>query len=152
MIKAQTMSMFNFDGQIVAGVLQTQQAGEVFRGILENRAAMKAEEMQQQQAFADQQRYAGLIAKYNNLADRYNGVLADNKKVDAAYAEAIAEKDGQITQLAAGNEKLAAEKEEFRRIGCETCDKLSDALDEIKRLKIKAGELQPDERNPDTEL
>jgi chromosome segregation ATPase len=149
MIKAQTMSMFNFDGQIVAGVLQTQQAGEVFRGILENRAAMKAEEMQQQQLSANQQRHAGLVAKYNNLADRYNGVLADNKKVDAAYAEALAEKDRQIARLTAEGERLASEKEEFRRIGYETCDKLSNALDEIKRLKIKAGELQPDERKSD---
>jgi hypothetical protein len=152
MIKAQTMSMFNFDGQIVAGVLQTQQAGEVFRGILESRAAMKAEEMQQQQAFANQQRHAGLVAKYNNLADRYNGVLADNKKVDAAYAEVLAEKDRQIAELAAEKVQLSAEKEESRRSASEGWSKHHDALVEIERLKIKAGELQPDERKPDTEL
>lgn len=146
------MSMFNFDGQIVAGVLQTQQAGEVFRGILENRAAMKAEEMQQQQLSANQQRYAGLVAKYNNLADRYNGVLADNKKVDAAYAEALAEKDRQIARLTAEKVDLATEREESRRSAFEGWGKLLDALDEIKRLKIKAGELPPDEPKSDGDL
>jgi hypothetical protein len=148
-IKAQTM--FNFDGQLVATSLAIQDAGEFCRSFIRDRAAVTAAELQQD-LIAVHQRYGRLVGRYNNLADRYNGVLADNKRVDAAHADAIAERDGRITQLAAENEKLAAEKEEFRRIGYETCNNLSNALDEIKRLKIKAGELQPDERKPDADL
>ena len=144
--------MLNIDGQLVASALLNQQAGDVFNGILQHRREMKAEEMQQQQVFADQQRYAWLVAKYNNLADRYNGVLADNKKVDAAYADALAEKDRQIARLTAEKADFAAEKEEFRLIGYETCGKLSYALEEIQRLKIKAGELSPPELKPDADL
>jgi hypothetical protein len=146
------MSMFNFDGQLVAGVLQTQQAGEVFRGILDQRRQMKAEELQQQQLFADQQRYAWLVAKYNDLADRYNGVLTDNKQVDAAHASVLLEKNRQIAQLTAEKERLAAEREESRRSAYEGWTKLTRALEEIERLQIKAGELAPDERKPDVDL
>ncbi|GLR66567.1 hypothetical protein GCM10010909_12470 [Acidocella aquatica] len=144
--------MFNLDGQLVAGQLSNMYTGDVFIDILRSRREMKAEEMQQQQLFAVQQRYAWLVAKYNNLADRYNGVLADNKKVDAAYADALAEKDRQIARLTAEKADLAAEKEEFRHIGYETCGKLSYALEEIQRLKIKAGELSPPELKPDADL
>jgi len=144
--------MFNLDGQLVAGQLSNMYTGDVFIDILRSRREMKAEEMQQQQLFADQHRYALLVAKYNNLADRYNGVLADNKRVDAAYTDALAEKDGQIAELKIENKDLAAEKEEVRLIGYETCGKLSYALEEIQRLKIKAGELSPPELKPDADL
>ena len=136
------MSMFNFDGQLVAGVLLDQQAGEVAREILDARNTTKVAQAWQQQLFALQQNYARLVTKYNNLADRYNGVLADNKRVEAAHAEAIADKDRRIAQL-------AAEKEDFRRIGYDTCTKLGEALDEIERLRIEAGELPPKEPLPD---
>jgi hypothetical protein len=127
-------------------------ASDVFVDILRSRREMKAADMQQQQQFADQQHYARLVAKYNNLAERYNGVLADNKTVDAAYADALAEKDRQIAELKIENKNLAGEKEESRRSAFEGWGKLLDALDEIKRLKIKAGELPPDERKPDGDL
>jgi hypothetical protein len=144
--------MFNFDGQLVADALFIQRMGDTLQGVRDHRAAIKAEEMQQLQLFADEQRYAWLVAQYNNLADRYNGVLADNKKVDAAYADALAEKDRQIARLMAEKADLAAEKEEFRLIGYETCGKLSYALEEIQRLKIKAGELSPPKLKPDADL
>ena len=136
------MSMFNFDGQLVAGVLLDQQAGEVAREILDARNTTKVAQAWQQQLFVLQQNYARLVTKYNNLADRYNGVLADNKRVDAAHVEAIAEKDRRIAQL-------VAEKEEFRRIGYDSSTKLGEALDEIERLKIRAGDLPPKEPIPE---
>ena len=131
-------SMFNFDGQIVAGVIQTQQTGEVFRSILDSRRARKAEDIQE--VFALQQHYAQLLARYNNLVNQYNGVLAENKRVDAAHTAKIAEKDERIAEL-------TAEKEESRKSAYEAWSKHWEALDEIERLKIKAGELPPDESN-----
>jgi dsDNA-specific endonuclease/ATPase MutS2 len=101
------MSMLNMDGQLVASALLNQQSGDVFNGILQHRREMRAAEMQQQQQSADQQHYARLVSKYNNLADRYNDVLADNKKVDAAYAAALAEKDRQIAELEGKNSDVS---------------------------------------------
>lgn len=74
------MSMLNIDGQLVASALLNQQSGDVFNGILQHRREMRAAEMQQQQQFADQQHYARLVSKYNNLADRFNEVLAENRE------------------------------------------------------------------------
>jgi len=134
-------SMFNFDGQIVAGVIQTQQTGEVFRSILDSRRARKADDIQE--VFALQQHYAQLLARYNNLLNQYNDVLAENKRVDAAHAAKIADKDLR-------NAQLAQENEEFRRIGLQAYEQLDEAEKEIRRLKIKAGELPPDESNPNS--
>jgi len=144
--------MLNIDGQLIASALLNQQAGDVFSDILKHRSEMKAAEMQQQQHFADQQSYARLVAQYNILADRYNVMIADNKRVDAAYAAALAEKDRLLAQLAADNGRLAAEKEESRKSAAEGWSKHHDALVEIERLKLKCGELVPDERNPDADL
>jgi chromosome segregation ATPase len=143
-IKAQTMSMFNFDGQLVAGVLQAQQSGEIFRDILQNRREMKAADLAQSQLFVLQQHYDQLVARYNSLADRHNTVLADNKRIDAAHADALAEKDRQIAQLQAEKAHIAAEREDFRRIGQTAYRQLDAAEDEVRRLKIKSGELPPD--------
>ena len=151
-IKAQKMSMLNIDGQLVASALLNQQAGDVFNGILQHRGEMKAAEMQQQQQFADQQSYARLVAQYNMLADRYNFMLADNRRVDAAYSAALAEKDRLFAELAADNSQLAAEKEECRQSASDGWAKHHDALVEIERLKLKCGELLPDERKPDADL
>jgi hypothetical protein len=146
------MSMLNIDGQLVASALLNQQAGDVFNDILKHRSEMKAAEMQQQQHFADQQSYARLVAQYNLLADRYNVMIADNKRVDAAYAATLAEKDRLLAQLAADNGRLAAEKEESRKSAAEGWSKHHDALVEMERLKLKCGELLPDERKPDADL
>jgi hypothetical protein len=142
------MSMLNIDGQLVASALLQQQTGDVLTEILQHRREMKAADLLHQQQYADQQRYAWLVAKYNDLADRYNRVLADNKRVDAAHAQTLAEKDRQIAQLMAENERLAADREESRRSACEGWSKHHDALVEIERLKIKSGEKLPDEPNP----
>jgi hypothetical protein len=142
------MSMLNLDGQLVASALLQQQTGDVITEILQHRREMKAADLLHQQQYADQQRYAWLVAKYNDLADRYNRVLADNKHVDAAHAQALAEKDQQIARLAAENERLIAAREESRRSAYEGWTKLTRALEEIERLKIKSGEKLPDEPNP----
>ena len=134
-------SMFNFDGQIVAGVIQTQQTGEVFRSILDSRRARKADDIQE--VFALQQHYAQLLARYNNLVNQYNDVLAENKRIDASHAAMIADK-------ARRNAQLAEENEDFRRIGLKAYEQLDEAEKEIRRLKIKAGELPPDESNPNS--
>ncbi len=138
------MSMFNFDGQLVAGVLQAQQSGEIFRDILQNRREMKAADLAQSQLFVLQQHYDQLVARYNSLADRHNTVLADNKRIDAAHADALAEKDRQIAQLQAEKAHIAAEREVFRRIGQTAYRQLDAAEEEVRRLKIKSGELPPD--------
>ena len=132
--------MFNFDGQLVADALFIQRMGDTLQGIRDHRAAMRAVDLQED-LLSVIGRYNQLHARFNGLVGRYNDVLADNKRVDASHSQALAEKDRQIAQL-------VAEKEEFRLIGSETCDKLSIALDEIRRLKLKAGELSPDERRP----
>ncbi len=142
------MSMLNLDGQLVVSALLNQQAGDLARELLQHRRDMKAVDLIHQQQYADQHRYAWLVAKYNDLADRYNRVLADNKRVDAANASAFAEKDRRIAQLVAENARLAAEQEESRRSAYEGWSKHWEALDEIQRLKIKAGEQLPDEPNP----
>lgn len=143
--------MFNFDGQLVANALAIQDAGEFCRSFIRDRAAISAAELQQE-LLAFHQRYGQLVGRYNDLADRYNRVLADNKRVNSANANAIAEKDRQIVQLAAENERLAAEREESRRSAYEGWGKHWEALDEIERLKIKAGEISPDERKSDGDL
>ncbi|OYV51268.1 MAG: hypothetical protein B7Z77_04185 [Acidocella sp. 20-58-15] len=143
--------MFNFDGQLVANSLAIQDAGEFCRSFIRDRAAISAAELQQE-LLALHQRYGQLVGRYNNLADRYNGIVAGNKRVDAAHASTIAEKDRRITQLTAENERLAAEKEESRRSAYEAWTKHWEALDEIERLKIKAGEIAPDERKSDGDL
>ena len=137
------MSMLNLDGQLVASALLQQQAADVFTEILQHRRDLKAEDLLHQQQFADQQRYAWLVAKYNDLADRYNRVLADNKRVDEAHAAMIADKDRR-------NAQLTEENEDFRRIGLKAYEQLDEAEKEIRRLKIKAGELPPDESNPNS--
>ena len=137
--------MFNFDGQLVADAVFIQRMGDTLQGIRDRRAAVKVEEMQQVLLFANKQRYALLVTKYNDLVDRYNGIIADNKRMDAAYSEVIAEKDRQISQLIEEKAELAAESEESRLSAQEGWDKHHDALVEIERLKIKAGELPPDE-------
>jgi hypothetical protein len=137
------MSMLNLDGQLVATALLQQQAADVFTEILQHRRDLKAEDLLHQQQFADQQRYAWLVAKYNDLADRYNRVLADNKRLDEAHAAMIADKDRR-------NAQLAKENEEFRRIGLQAYQELDEAEKEIRRLKIKAGESPPDESNPNS--
>ena len=141
------MSMFNFDGQIVASAIYAQQAGELFGDILrsrrENQNAFTAAQLQDAY-FALRQHYDQLVARYNGLADRHNAVLADNKRVDATHAEAIAEKDRQIAQLQAEKAHIAAEREDFRRIGQTAYRQLDAAEDEVRRLKIKSGELPPD--------
>jgi uncharacterized protein YdcH (DUF465 family) len=146
------MSMLNIDGQLVASALLNQQSGDVFNGILQHRREMRAAEMQQQQQFADQQHYARLVAKYNNLADRFNEVLAENKRIDSAYADAIAEINRRIARLTAENAQLVEEKEETRKSAYEGWTKHGDALIEIERLKIKAGESQPPELKPITDF
>jgi dsDNA-specific endonuclease/ATPase MutS2 len=139
------MSMLNIDGQLVASALLNQQSGDVFNGILQHRREMRAAEMQQQQQFADQQHYARLVAKYNNLADRYNHVLADNKRVDAAYAEALAEKDRQIARLTAENAQLAEDyrfANESRERGWAAVTWIKEGLE---RNKIEIGDAWPPE-------
>jgi chromosome segregation ATPase len=143
--------MFNFDGQLVATSLAIQDAGEFCRSFIRDRAAITAADLQHE-LIAVHQRYEQLAGRYNNLADRYNDVLEENKRFDAAHADAIAKKDGQIAQLVAEKERLAAEREESRRSAYEGWTKLTRALEEIERLKIKAGELAPDERKPDVDL
>jgi chromosome segregation ATPase len=146
-IKAQTMSMFNFDGQIVASAIHAQQAGDLFGDILrsrrENQNALTAAQLQDAY-FALQQHYDQLVVRYNSLADRHNTVLADNKRIDAAHADALAEKDRQIAQLQAEKAHIAAEREDFRRIGQTAYRQLDAAEEEVRRLKIKSGELPPD--------
>lgn len=143
--------MFNFDGQLVATSLAIQDAGEFCRSLIRDRAAITAADLQHE-LIAVHQRHEQLVDQYNNLAGKYNGVLAENKRFDAAHANAIATKDGQIAQLIAEKERLAAEKEESRRSAYEGWTKLTRALEEIERLKIKAGELVPDERKRDLDL
>ena len=140
-------SMFNFDGQLVASQLSNMYAGEVFIDILrarrENQHAVTAAQWQEAY-FALQQHYDQLVVRYNSLADRHNTVLADNKRIDAAHADALAEKDRQIAQLQAEKAHIAAEREDFRRIGQTAYRQLDAAEDEVRRLKIKSGELPPD--------
>ena len=143
--------MFNFDGQIVADALYSQQVGDFFQRLRDNRAAVTAADIEQQ-LIALHRQYEQLVSRYNNLADRYDGVLEENKRVDAAQTEAIADKDRRIAELAAENYKLAAEKEDFRQSASEGWAKHHDALVEIERLKLKCGELLPDERKPDADL
>ena len=81
-----------------------------------------------------------------------NRVIDEKKRGDAAHTEAIADKDRRIAELAAENDKLAAEKEECRQSASEGWAKHHDALVEIERLKLKCGELLPDERKPDADL
>jgi len=143
--------MFNVDGQIVADALYSQQVGDFFQRLRDNRAAVTAADIEQQ-LIALHRQYEQLVSRYNNLADRYDGVLEENKRVDAAHAEAIADKDRRIAELAADKDRLAAEKEESRKSAAEGWSKHHDALVEIERLKLKCGELVPDERNPDADL
>jgi hypothetical protein len=140
--------MFNFDGQLVADALFIQRMGDTLQGVRDHRAAIKAEEMQQLQLFADEQRYAWLVAQYNNLADRYNGVLADNKRVDAAYADALAEKDRHIARLSAENAELAAEKEEANESALKGWQTIENIREGIERNKIKMGDAWPPELRP----
>jgi hypothetical protein len=142
-IKAQTMSMLNLDGQLVASALLNQQAGEVARELLDSRNTTKVQQAWEQQLFALQQQYAQLLSRYNNLVNEYNDALAENKRIDAARAAKIADKDRR-------NVQLARENEEFRRIGLQAYEQLDEAEKEIRRLKIKAGELPPDESNPNS--
>jgi hypothetical protein len=142
-IKAQTMSMLNLDGQLVASALLNQQAGEVARELLDSRNTTKVQQAWEQQLFALQQQYAQLLSRYNNLVNEYNDVLAENKRIDAARAAMIADKDRR-------NVQLAQENEEFRRIGLQAYEQLDEAEKEIRRLRIKAGELPPDESNPNS--
>ena len=130
--------MFNWDGQIVAGVLCDLQAANNFQGILNDRAANRAADQREAQLY---NQYAELAARYNRLADRHNSVLAENKRIDAVQAEALAEKDRRIAQLAADNARLDAENEEYSKSAYEAQLEICDALEEIKRLKIKTGEL-----------
>ena len=97
------MSMFNWDGQIVASQLSNMYAGEVFIDILRSRGEMQAAD---QRLVNLHHQYAQLVARYNNLADRHNAVLAENKRVDAARDEAIAEKDRRIAELELKNKNL----------------------------------------------
>jgi hypothetical protein len=142
------MSMLNIDGQLVASALLNQQAGDVFNGILQHRREMKAAEMEQQQQFADQQRYAWLVAEYNKLVDRYNGVLADNKKVDAAYADALAEKDRQLAQLTAKNAQLVEDNKEANESAMSGWQTIGNIQEGIERNKIKMGDAWPPELKP----
>lgn len=146
------MSMFNLDGQLVAGQLSNMYAGDVFieilRGRRENTTAISASDLQQQLIGVHQQ-YSEVIDQYNRLADRFNGLLADSKRMETAYAEVIAKKDRQIAQLISEKADLAAEREESRLSACEGWNKHHDALVEIEQLKIKAGELPSDEGKPD---
>jgi len=132
--------MFNWDGQIVAGVLCDLQAANNFQGILNDRAANRAADQREAQLY---NQYAQLVARYNRLADRLNWVLAENKRIDAVQAEALAEKDRRIAQLIAEKDRLAADNSENLLSALEGQFELCDALDEIKRLKIKTGELPP---------
>ena len=132
------MSMFNWDGQIVANALYAQQAGDVITGIISDRAANRAADQREAQLY---NQYAQLVARYNRLADRLNWVLAENKRIDAVQAEALAEKDRRIAQLIAEKDRLAADNSENLQSALEGQFELCDALDEIKRLKIKTGEL-----------
>jgi hypothetical protein len=132
------MSMFNWDGQIVANALYAQQAGDVITGIISDRAANRAADQREAQLY---NQYAQLVARYNRLADRHNSVLAENKRIDAVQAEALAEKDRRIAQLVADNARLDAENEEYSKSAYEAQFEICDALEEIKRLKIKTGEL-----------
>jgi len=145
------MSMFNWDGQIVADVLHAQQIGEFCNGLIRDRAAVTAADLQQE-LIAVHQQYGQVVARYNQLADRFNRVIDEKKRVDAAQTEAIADKDRRIAELAAENYKLAAEKEDSRQSASEGWAKHHDALVEIERLKLKCGELLPDERKPDADL
>jgi hypothetical protein len=130
--------MFNWDGQIVAGVLCDLQAANNFQGILNDRAANRAADQREAQLY---NQYAQLVARYNRLADRLNWVLAENERIDAVQAEALAEKDRRIAQLIAEKDQIAATNDENSRSAYQAQFELCDALDEIKRLKIKTGEL-----------
>jgi hypothetical protein len=141
--------MFNWDGQIVAGVLSDMQAADNIISILSDRADNRAADQREAQVY---NQYAQLVARYNRLADRHNWVLAENKRIDAVQAEALAEKDRRIAQLIAENARLAEDKEEFRSIGHKALKQLDKADDEIRRLKIKTGELPPIEPDPDDDL
>jgi len=143
--------MFNFDGQLVANSLAIQDIGEFCRSIIRDRASISAADLQQQ-LIAVHQQYGHLVTRYNKLADRHNVLIDEKNIVDGAHAEEIADKDRRITELAAENDKLAAEKEESRKSAAEGWSKHHDALVEIERLKLKCGELLPDERKPDADL
>jgi len=143
--------MFNWDGQIVADVLHAQQIGEFCNGLIRDRAAVTAADLQQE-LIAGHQQYGQVVARYNQLADRFNRVIDERKRLDAAHAEEMADKDRRIAELTADTDRLAAEKEECRHSASEGWAKHHDALVEIERLKLKCGELVPDERNPDTDL
>ncbi len=145
------MSMFNWDGQIVADVLHAQQIGEFCNGLIRDRAAVTAADLQQE-LIAVHQQYGQVVARYNQLADRFNRVIDERKRLDAAHAEEMADKDRRIAELTADTDRLAAEKEECRHSASEGWAKHHDALVEIERFKLKCGELVPDERNPDADL
>ena len=132
--------MFNWDGQIVAGVLSDMQAADNIISILNDRADNRAADQREAQLY---NQYAQLVARYNQLADRLNWVLAENKRIDAVQAEALAEKDRRIAQLIDEKDRLAADNSENLQSALEGQFELCDALDEIKRLKIKTGELPP---------
>jgi hypothetical protein len=142
------MSMLNLDGQLVASQLSNMYMGDVLVNILRSRSEMKAEEMQQQQQFADQQHYAWLVAEYNKLVDRYNCVLADNKKVDAAYADALAEKDRQLAQLTAKNAQLLEDNKEANESAMRGWQTIGNIQEGIERNKIKMGDAWPPELKP----
>jgi len=144
--------MFNFDGQLVVGAMQAQQAGDVITEILQHRRDMKAENLLQHQQSADQQRYAWLVAKYNDLADRYNRVLADNKRVDAANASAFAEKDRQIAQLIAQNAQLTQDIKEANESAMRGWSAVANIRDGIERHKIKIGDAWPSDLKPISEF
>lgn len=127
--------MFNFDGQIVAGQLETYRWGDHFQRMRERRETITAADLERELSTLGQH-YEQLAASYNKLVAQYNSVIKENERIDAAHSEVLAEKDREIAQL-------VADKEESRRSAYEGWTKLTQALEEIERLQIKLGEQPP---------
>jgi hypothetical protein len=127
--------MFNFDGQIVAGVLTDQQLGQTFNEIIQSRRNARAA------AGPTEQDYVNLLNAHNKLVAQYNRVIENNKQVDernrkiaADYADSLVLKAQRIGALENDNAELrhslmlAEKASQSSWTGlCEALQKLRDA-------------------------
>jgi hypothetical protein len=99
--------MFNFDGQMVAGVISDQFAARTFTEILERRRDASRE------AGPTEQDYRNLFNAYNQLVARFNHLIDENKKIDALYDRTLAARD---TEIAEKDRLIAALESDFRDV------------------------------------
>jgi phage shock protein A len=132
--------MFDIGAGILSNQLEIYRWEDHFRRMRDRRNDITIADMQQ--ALADLgQHYRHAVAQHNQLVDRYNAKLEENKRVVAAHATAIAQKDQRISELEENYEQLSVD---WRERYITSLVKLTEANEEIKRLKIKAGELPPE--------